>query len=338
MGRKGAAVNTNDILAFLKSCGLPVDWAAEADGQPMRCTTRYGRALALSVDAAVILPDVHLGVGEGDAFQEEDPTRTARLERFLGVLEQLRNSLGGEKFAAVQLGDFYDLLRAGDPTASFESRLGTVQVVYPRIASLGFSLPLLHCIGNHDHELFEHRTDLARLGINAHIARHLGDGVLALHGNDLVSLADIELNTDVQLWLLSLVQSLVTLPVIGGLADFLQRYYDDSLADPALADHVSLPWPSAASGKVVMPTDWSAPWVLRDSAMQLGVPLLGWAKAAQRDVQLAIVGHSHRPGISWTEVAAGQLIPLVDVGSWTYGRSTFGVLGSDGIGIAEFKS
>ena len=132
---------------------------------------------------------------------------------------------------------------------------------------------------------------------------------------------------------------IVTMPVVGDAVEALQRFFDTSLADPIFTDldHTSLPWPPAPAGAAV-PAGWSAPWVVRDDAAQLGVPLLAWEQSVRQDLRVGIVGHSHRPGISWTEVADGQSIPLVDAGSWTYGRTSFAVVGSDGVGVAELAS
>jgi hypothetical protein len=49
---------------------------------------------------------------------------------------------------------------------------------------------------------------------------------------------------------------------------------------------------------------------------------------------VAFVGHSHRPGISWCPVASRR-VPLIDVGSWTYGRAEFAVVCADGVGLAR---
>ena len=329
----------DQIAQFFLGQGVPFRWLSEAGGASMQAVLTDGSSLALSVDAAIVIPDVHLGIGQGDSFQEGDAGRTARLERFLAALAQLRQTLEPGRFAAVQLGDFFDVMRTSAPAASFEDRLGIVLQAYPTVASQATALPLLHCIGNHDHELFDHRAELGRFGINAHIVRALGPGVLAFPGNDIVSLENIQLSVDYQTWLLSLVQSVVTMPVVGDAVEALQRFFDTSLADPIFTDldHTSLPWPPAPAGAAV-PAGLSAPWVVRDDAAQLGVPLLAWEQSVRQDLRVGIVGHSHRPGISWTEVADGQSIPLVDAGSWTYGRTSFAVVGSDGVGVAELAS
>jgi hypothetical protein len=328
-------MRTDDIAAFFAAQGLPLHWLVDGGGRPLRALLANGQPLALHVDAAVVIPDVHLGIGRGDSFQETDATRVTRLERFLDVLARLRDSMPAGRFAAVQLGDFFDVMRTSQPGASFEDRLAIVLRAYPDVTRAATALPLLHCIGNHDHELFDHRAELPALGINAHIVRAIGPGVLAFHGNDFVSLADIELDVEYQTWLLSLVQSLVQMPLVGGAVAALQRVFDASLQDPVFGNtsQTSVAWP-AAPASASLPVGWSAPWVVRDGAAQLGVPLLGWEKGVGRQLDLAILGHSHRPGIGWTQVDFDRRIPLVDVGSWTYGRTNFAVVGTDGVGLA----
>lgn len=328
-------MKVDEIAARLASQGLAFHWLPDAAGRPMRAMLTTG-ALELSVDAAIVIPDVHLGIGRADSFQETDATRVTRLVGFLNALARLRDSLPSGRFAAVQLGDFFDLMRTTAPGAPFDTRLDIVFGAYPSVLQAARALPLLHCIGNHDHELFAHRDELPARGINAHVVRALGGGVLAFHGNDFVSVADVEGNASYQSWLLSLVQSVVSIPVLGPAIEALQRFFDASLQDPIFGDlgNTSIAWPAPPQG-AVFPVGWSAPWVVRDGAAQLGQPLLGWEQDVGQEVTLAILGHSHRPGIGWTQVGFNRRVPIVDVGSWTYGRTNFAVVGTDGIGVAQ---
>jgi hypothetical protein len=332
-------MNLADVQNFFAAHGLPFTWLTETARGPMLAVPPA--PLALAVDVAIVIPDVHLGIGPGDAFQENDGSRVTRLEAFLDVVGELGVSVAssGSRFAAVQLGDFYDVMRTSDPAAPFEERLAIVLDAYPGVHAKAQALPLLHCIGNHDHELYDHRELLPRLGINAHITRALGPGVLAFHGNDLVSLRDVDLNIGYQTWLLSLVQTFVDMPAVGPLAGILQRFFDESLADPIFdkPGATSLPWPAPAATlpRGDFPEGWTAPWTVRDQVEQLGEPMLDWERNVNQRLELAILGHSHRPGISWCEVDAGRRIPVVDVGSWTYGRSSFAVVTSEGVGVAH---
>jgi predicted phosphodiesterase len=66
-----------------------------------------------------------------------------------------------------------------------------------------------------------------------------------------------------------------------------------------------------------------------------GCPMKRVHLAANLHVRVALVGHTHRPGIDWTVVETGRGVPIVDAGSWTYGRAEFAVIAEDGIGLAR---
>jgi hypothetical protein len=83
------------------------------------------------------------------------------------------------------------------------------------------------------------------------------------------------------------------------------------------------------------PDGWTAPWVARNDAVELGTVIRGCEKGLQHAVRIVFVGHSHRPGISWAPVTQLRDVPLIDVGSWTYGRTEFAVVATDGIGLAH---
>jgi hypothetical protein len=119
--------------------------------------------------------------------------------------------------------------------------------------------------------------------------------------------------------------------LLGVLGSFVQRVIDGSSKDPWSENPASVPWPKAA---VPGPAGWAAPWVGRSSAVQLGAAISGFELCVSQEMQVVLVGHSHRPGISWSPVA-GRRVPVVDVGSWTYGRAEFAVVCPDGIGIGR---
>jgi hypothetical protein len=102
------------------------------------------------------------------------------------------------------------------------------------------------------------------------------------------------------------------------------------LADDAIGHTASKIWPKGVPG----PPGWSAPWVARNDAVDLGTVIRGFEKGLQSQVQVAFIGHSHQPGISWAPVTQLRNVPLVDVGSWTYGRAEFAIVATDGVGLA----
>ena len=53
--------------------------------------------------------------------------------------------------------------------------------------------------------------------------------------------------------------------------------------------------------------------------------------------RLVIVGHTHRPGVGWF-ARGDQLVPVVDVGSWTYGRSQFAICVEGSVSVWQLSS
>jgi hypothetical protein len=176
------------------------------------------------------------------------------------------------------------------------------------------------------------------------IARPIGTpSVLCFHGHDLQTLKDIYVNAVWDETLLQVLNTINTLPVVGRLSSFLQRWGDSSFDEPWAGNAESKRWPGAV---IPGPDDlWHAPWVARDDATKLAQVVRGFefclnrrnAAAPAVEIEVALVGHSHRPGISWGPITAERDIPLVDVGSWTYGRAEFAVVCPDGVGLAALE-
>jgi hypothetical protein len=310
---------------------LPLSWRIEHDGPKNYYTflrPPAGSVIEIApLSAAVVIPDIHLGWGN-DVFRFNDPGRERRLERFLDTLEALRAHLNGA-LDVVQIGDWYDFWRS--PGFTHGQAKAIIESQYAGVVQRARNLGVRHCIGNHDAAFAE---AVSRQGLDVEIVRTLGNGhrVLCLHGHDTETLASIAVDgtaTSIGLNILNIFNT--TVPLLGAVSALVQRAVDASFADPWSADPHSLPWPKA---KVLGPNGWAAPWVARDGATQLGAALSGYELCVQTQVQVAFVGHSHRPGISWSPIA-GRRVPVVDVGSWTYGRSEFAVVCPDGIGIAS---
>jgi hypothetical protein len=122
-------------------------------------------------------------------------------------------------------------------------------------------------------------------------------------------------------------------PIVGAVTAWLQRILDGSFKEGWVSNSSDLPWDAAA---VPGPEGWSAPWVARSSAVDYGGAVRGIELCTRERVELAFIGHSHRPGISWCPVASRR-VPLIDVGSWTYGRTEFAIVCEDGVGLARLR-
>lgn len=325
-------MNLEEIKAWFEP-RLPIDWLTRKiknETYYERLRPPAGTKLELApTEVAIVLPDVHLGWGN-DVFRYNNPQRERRLERFFDVCRELKAHVGGA-LEVVQVGDWYDFWRAPGLTAAKAKSI--IEAQYPGVVRRARELGVKHCIGNHDAAFV--RPEI-RKGIDAEIVRTLGQShqILCLHGHDTETLGSIAVNGTAEaigLNILNIVNS--TVPGLGLLGSVLQRVFDASSQDPWSSNPNSLPWQPAV---VPGPKGWGAPWVGRDSAVNLGGAVRGFELCVRQEVQVVLVGHSHRPGISWSPVAQRR-VPVVDVGSWTYGRSEFAVVCPDGIGLARLR-
>jgi len=279
---------------------------------------------------AIVIPDLHLGVGN-DIFRYNDGAKhEQRLIAFLEALVALRDELADKMagFDVVQLGDFYDLMRVVGTSASMKRSL--IDHSYERVIALARQLPILHCIGNHDKDFW--REPPPRAEANYALARTIGGpDLLCFHGHDKVTLFNVVVHNLPETLALTALNALDSLPPLGYLSSWLQAIGDGMLLDDAYGVTDSKPWPRGVPG----PAGWTAPWIAREDAVDLATVIRGFEKGLRHVVQVAFIGHSHRPGISWAPVTQLRNVPLVDVGSWTYGRAEFAVVATDGIGLAR---
>jgi hypothetical protein len=278
------------------------------------------------LEAAIVLPDMHLGWGN-DIFRYNDPDRARRLEHFLDVLLALRAAVGNQ-LEVVQLGDWYDFWRS--PALTPEQSKAAIEAQYPGVVARAAKLGVRHCIGNHDAALVE---PALRRGLDEQIVRTLGTAhrVLCMHGHDAKTLESIAVDGETCGLGLNICSLLSSAPIVGPLGALVQRLCDGSSREPWSSSALSKPWPEA---KLRGPAGWAAPWVTRDMAVQLGEAIAGIERCMGREMQAVFVAHTHRPGISWSPVATRR-VPLIDVGSWTYGRAEFAVVCPDGVGLAR---
>lgn len=321
--------------AWFVGHGLPFKWRQEKDanGNLVDAILRPTGDNAVPLDPlslAIVVPDIHLGVGNDIFRYLSAKEHEARFVRFIQALHALRDELVNkfESFACVQLGDFYDLMRVPGLDANEKRR--AIDASYPTITDLARKLPFLHCIGNHDKDFWRNppSDDVAKYALARTIA---GPDILCFHGHDKVTLFNVVVHNLPDTLLLTMLNAINTLPIFGWLTSWLQSVGDGTLADDALGTTTSLPWDTGVPG----PDGWTAPWVARNDAVELGTVIRGFEKGLQHAVRIVFVGHSHRPGISWAPVTQLRDVPLIDVGSWTYGRTEFAVVASDGIGLAH---
>jgi hypothetical protein len=327
------SIGTMDLLAFVTAKGLATRRVV-ANGQPSALTWDPASEAIVGENVLVVLPDLHLGAGgDGDIFSGVATNVTdsrGRLSTFLNALIDAKAAIepAGTRLRLVQLGDFYDVWRAypsyrdipGADYSIIESAYGEV------IGKLVNQLDARFCVGNHDATLALYPPWWGR-GSNGKANGRLGyaqrlcdNNVLALHGHQAAQIVEVMQAQGGGAWV-SFAMWLAG--VWNALDEKIQATLDHSF-DPDL-------WPKTL--------DWAnldtppkgpfaaAAWAARDGRDVLAKILGGLHEGHMFGAdtpRIVFVGHSHRPGISWIEVNE-QVVPVVDVGSWTYGRSQFAV-------------
>lgn len=324
-------MTVDDVFQWFVGNGAPLEWRREFAADLCILRPPAGTTLDLgAIEVGIVLPDMHLGWGN-DVFTFNDPNRKVALEGFLQVLASLRDTVGPTAFRAIQLGDYYDFWRS--PGVTSQQARAMIEDQYRGVIDAGLALPLAHCIGNHDCALVNPANRPP--GMDVQIVQPLGShSIMCFHGHDAASLQAINVNGLVDSIGLKLVSLLSDLPIAGPVTDWVQRIVDDSVYEPWLGSSDSKPWGRAV---VAGPPGWSAPWVDRVNAIDLGGAVRGIELCMNQRVQIAIVGHSHRPGISWCPITANRRAALVDVGSWTYGRKEFAIVCADGLGLVRLQ-
>jgi hypothetical protein len=323
-----------EVRQWFTERDLPFRWRTEpnVDKRPAILRPTGTKVMPLGgIQIGIVVPDVHLGVGN-DVFRAKGLASGTkdRLEKFLLEVGSLRDAVGRAKFRVIQLGDWYDLFRA--PAVTLQGQIDAIENQYQTICDRSRTLPMLHAIGNHDAALYRNPTvTKSRYGL----IQYLGSNhMVGFHGVNSCTLETIEAQNMRETVALNIVDIVALAPILGELATFAQMVEDDSFEEPWTKGNTGgdLPW-ERASG--VPPDGWDAPFVARNNAATLVRSTRGIEYLTDEPVEIAFVGHTHRPGISAEHVTATRHVVLVDVGSWTYGRAEIGIVAPDGVGIAE---
>jgi UDP-2,3-diacylglucosamine pyrophosphatase LpxH len=283
----------------------------------------------LGGEVLVALPDMHLATfGAGDIFRGTDPTARDRLLSLLKGLVDVGKSVPA--MSIVHVGDLYDVWRAypeykDHPTSDYRR----IEDAYGDcIGMLTQTLGARVCVGNHDAALGVFPPSWARTpnGVTTQLAyaHTFGSGrVLAFHGHQEDSISRAMQAQDGS----DVVQIMTEVAKISNpLSQLVQRGFDmmiDFFSDSALSltDTLGARWPGADP-----PPDahgFTSPRWCDRAGRDVLQRLVGALPNADA-LRLVIVGHSHRAGISAVHVE-GQLVPLVDVGSWVWGRSQLAI-------------
>ena len=324
----------NVIVTALRGEGLDVE--------PLR---QEGREVALRWDtqvtgpilesrAVVVLPDFHLGDGDdGDIFRGTfDRAPITRLRRFLAALTRAKAAYQaqGKTCVVIHIGDFYDVWRAypeyaAHPTSDYD----VIEKAYGDVVGrLVDELDTRFCVGNHDASLGLFPPAWARgpSGPNGRLAyaRSVAKNrFFAFHGHqeDQIAEAMASQGGSAVVRITTLAARLAN-PLVQSIEegiDLETELFSDP--DMGLDDAFSARWPESTA--IVDRDGFSSPrWSDRTNRGLLA--RLVSALPFHASLRLVCVGHSHRPGVSAIMVGP-RFVPLVDVGSWVWNRTSFAV-------------
>lgn len=287
----------------------------------------------------LVLPDMHIGDGgSADIFRGSAAAHIYRdrLERFLrGVVNaKVELEATGFRLSTVQLGDFYDVWRAY-PFAEDE-RGRTYAAINREYASclslLIDDLDCRFCVGNHDGILAHYPPDWA-FAANARLAysqRFCKGRLFCFHGHQGDQIADRVAGQDGRSWV-ALGSVLSCVCNSAGMA--LQQAIDAVRDSNMSADGGWVDGSPPEDGRFHAPR-WADYGGKPRRFLQLLDGMAATATPLADVIRMIIVGHTHRPGIAWLS-RANRTIPIVDVGSWTYGRSQFALATEGQITVYE---
>lgn len=322
----------------------------------------------------VALPDVHLGNGKGgDVFIDGD---TANVRRLASTLRCIRDFVLRDSFPVtpLQLGDWYDVWRAigGDADQARYAAIDNVSA-FREILDLDKQLGLAHCIGNHDASFTKALPD-RRVADGARFRFGFGLGktrgrIYALHGHqtdriegepnaafdkvavwlgtlaatfvsskfrDLTELIDKRGPEGALIWIGGEAAEAAVSQLPGGIP--LVKAWLTRLLAEAREDVPQGPRPPQAP-----PMDgrtWYAHFVAREARKRLtriaseAVKVLYGPDA--NDLELLLVGHSHKACISWApHPTTGSPVVVVDAGSWVYGQAQILFAAGNTLGVYD---
>ena len=264
-------------------------------------------------------------------------SNATRLTATLGAINEYLDAEAaqGASASVLQLGDWYDVWRAigQDATQAQFAKIDNVPA-YQTLLRLDKELGLAHLIGNHDasftHALPDRRVadgDRFRFGFGL-MQSH--GRCFALHGHQVDDLVGVPSPPSDQqaVWLATLAAKYVT-----SSARSLQNFLDQEGMSVGSALHWLLalvglnrpdPTPSPRPRKDA-PAGFIGSFVERESneqLVQIAIRACRQLYATPNDLELLVVGHSHKPCISWTHHPNTQKpVIVVDAGSWVQGAA-----------------
>lgn len=290
------------------------------------------------------VPDVHLCDGKGgDIFYHNNPDKPRRLR---AVFQAINDYLMQHPMSArcIQLGDWFDIWRVtgSDPA---DMTYGAIQnaPMYQEILGLDAQIGLAHVIGNHDAGFVRSLPD--RRAMQPQLFRFgfwLGSNVYALHGHQ----SDIVPPTGSSFDEAAVALATTLGSFVPGVTTF-ESYVDRLGLGQGIARWLldSLFSEREDPGPQARPEDRSPPpnnvrsarFVVRENIDQLADiahKVAAMSASGGRSADVIIVGHSHTPSVSWTDVT-GKPVVIVDAGAWAYDQANLLVAAEDTIAIFD---
>ncbi|HKO51167.1 MAG TPA: hypothetical protein VJV79_25835 [Polyangiaceae bacterium] len=320
--------------AFLDARGyrVRVARAAVPDGLAAPVTVGFPSSV-LGEQSLIAVPDVHLSDGsDGDIFLNGDPENATRLTATLGAINDYMDSENaqGASASVLQLGDWYDVWRAIGRDST-QAQFATIDNVpaYQTLLRLDKELGLAHLIGNHDasftHALPDRRVadgDRFRFGFG--LVESNGR-CFALHGHQVDDILGVPSPpSDQQLvWLATLAAKYVTSAArnlehfldkegasVGTVINWLTAMVGLNRPDPVPIPRARKDAPAGFVGSFVERE-------CNEQLLQIASKACRKLYGSPNELELLIVGHSHKPCISWApHPDSKRPVVIVDAGSW----------------------
>lgn len=290
------------------------------------------------------LPDVHLcDGGAGDIFRNNNDDKPRRLQ---AVMQAMFDYMTTHPMSAraVQLGDWFDIWRVVGSNPQHMT-FGAIEnaAAYKGILDLDARMGLAHLIGNHDAAFLNALPD--RRAAQPQLFRSgfwLGGSVYAMHGHQTDIVPPISSSFDeaavaLATTIAGFIPGVTTFEAYVdrlGFGQGIARWLLDSLLkgreDPgpqARPEDRSPPPPNVRSGQ----------FVVRENIDQLATiahKVGALPASGGRSASVVIVGHSHTPSASWTDVT-GSPVVVVDAGAWAYDQANLLIAAEDTIAVFD---
>ena len=308
--------------------------------QPTGVQVTFGRQV---VDTPIFaIPDVHLCDGnQGDIFLNGDQTKVRRLTSTLRSIFDYREA-HPHNARAIQLGDWFDIWRVcgKDP---MNMAFGAIQntPAFAGILDWDARIGLPHLIGNHDAAFLNAVPNLrAAQAAFFRSGFWVGNNVYAMHGHQTSIVPPVgshfdELAVHVATLLGEYVPGVTTIQkfidrqqIVGEVKAWLKETFTGAHEDtgPHLRprDKSSLPALILAGDFVVREN--------LDALIAIVHEVEKMPASQGRQADLLLVGHSHVPCVSWSNVGPRPVV-VVDAGAWVYDQTNFLIAAGDTVSV-----